>query len=80
MVKSYVERVDERVMDAVIRAQGHVSKMMPSDTTLQSVLNSSFMALTPELQVQLVEMMGTEWYLDLAAKIEKQLRKFDGVL
>lgn len=76
-MKSFAERLDVAVMDAAIKVQTAVSKAIPIDIQLESLIQMSFARLTPEQQVQIVEQMGADWYLKVAARIEKRFSEID---
>ena len=75
--ESYAEKLEGMVMDAAIKFQLKLNEAMPLDVRLESVMMSTFEALTPEEQIQLVDTIGPEDYLKLAAKIEKLLAPID---
>ncbi len=61
----------------MVRASAVIDELYPPDTILKSVLDLSFGALTPEQKKLLIEQAGPEFFLDLAAKIEKRVAKLD---
>lgn len=72
--KSWAEQVDDSVMDAVASFSEAIETVYPSDTILESMLQVSFDALTPEQQVAIVNQMGVEWYVKMAAKMQRGRR------
>ena len=76
-MSNFVNRLDEKIFDAVLRAQDVVSALVPRTAIIETFLQTSFEELTPEQQVQIVETMGPEWYLRIAKRMEKRLREID---
>ena len=76
----YVEKLDQAIFDAVIKLTGVVTSQLPTSAQLQSVIRLSFELLTPEQKKIIVEQAGPEWYLALAARIEKELHLVDKVV
>jgi len=74
MSKSYIDILQDLYINQLIRMKGLVSILIPSDTVIKSSLIRSFQQLTPERQAQIVEQLGPDWYIEMAAKIERQLR------
>jgi hypothetical protein len=66
------EKIDQVVFDTVLKWTETIEKMFPTDTVLESVLLTSFNRLTPEQRVYIVDNLGTEWYIKLAARLEKR--------
>ena len=72
--KSWAEEVDDSVMDAVASFSDAIEVVYPAETILQSMLQASFEALTPEQKLAIVNQMGVEWYVKMAAKMQRGSR------
>lgn len=75
--KSFVEKMEETIDRAFATVNSTVDKMFPEDAILNSILDLSFEALPPEQKKLLLEQAGPEFFLDLAAKIEKRVAKLE---
>ena len=72
--KSWAEQIDDSVMDATASISDAIETVYPSDTILQSMLQVSFEALTPEQKLAIVNQMGVEWYVKMAADMQRRSR------
>ncbi len=78
MAKSnFIESLDDKIFNAVLRANSIVQTRMPITAIIESFLQTSFESMTPEQQVQILTDLGPEWYLPIAARMEKRIRKID---
>ena len=75
--KSFVERMEETTDRAFATVSNAVNEMYPEDVILKSILDLSFEVLTPEQKKALLEQAGPEFFLELVAKIEKRVAKFE---
>lgn len=75
--KSFVEKMEETIDRAFATVNKTVDKMYPEDAMLNSILDLSFEVLPPDQKKLLLEQVGAEFFLELAAKIEKRVAKFE---
>jgi hypothetical protein len=69
--KSYVNMIDEAIVQGVATVQEAVEKVYPEDAVIESLLFESFNRLSPQDQLLIVQEMGTEWYVKMAAKVRR---------
>ncbi len=69
--------MEETIDRAFATVNDAVDKMYPEDAILKSILDLSFEVLTPEQKKAMLEQAGPEFFLDLAAKIEKRVANFE---
>lgn len=71
---SFIERLEACVDNSLSEMYAVVDCTFPRESQIQNILVASFQALSPQEQANIVETLGTEWYLDVATKIEKRIR------
>jgi len=69
-----MEELDGIVFDALLEVNEAVTDIYPNGSVIQSTLMASYLALTPEEQVQIVEQLGADWFVKMSAKLERRLR------
>lgn len=72
---SFPELLDEIVSEALFEVYSVVQDVMPTNSVIETTLMSSYTRLTPQEQLQIVEMLGADWFLKLSTRIEKRLRQ-----
>lgn len=72
--KAFPEVLDEALMGAFEHLIESVEEVYPEDAVVMSLVYSSFYRLTPQQQDQIIQQMGTEWYLEMAAKAQRHMR------
>jgi len=78
MVKeSYPEKLDNYIFDAVLKVRGHILETYPEDALINSMVRQSFITMQPMEQVQIVDKLGPDWMVKIAAEVEKKLGEID---
>ena len=77
MNQSYPEKLDEAIFDAVLKVRGSIIETYPEDTIIASIMRASYTAMQPQEQLQILESLGPDWMVEIAAKIEKKLSAID---
>jgi hypothetical protein len=75
--KPYAEKLDDSIFDALLKIREHVLSTYPEDTLLDSMVRQSFVAMQPQEQMEIVQNLGPDWMVKVAAKIEKKLGEID---
>ena len=76
-MKSFPEQLDESIFDATLAIMDAFNSVYPSDTRIITFLKASFDKLTPEQRVNIVQQYGAEWYVKLAAEVQRRQRQID---
>ena len=72
--KSFIEEADEIIGDTIYDLSEVVNEVLPAKSMIQTTLMLTYQQMTPEQQLDIVEKVGTDWFLKLSARVEKQLR------
>lgn len=75
--QSYPEKLDDAVFDAVLKVRGSIMSTYPEDSMIDSIMRASYTAMQPQEQLQILESLGPDWMVEIAAKIEKKLSEID---
>ena len=75
--KSYPEKLDEAIFDALLKVRGLIMETYPEDTMLDSMMRASYVAMPPQEQLQILENLGPDWMVEVGSKIEKKLSEID---
>ena len=75
--KSYPEKLDESIFNAVLRVRGTVLNTYPDDSLINSLMRASYVAMPPQEQLQVLENLGPDWMVEVGSKIEKKLAEID---
>ena len=49
----------------------------PEDSMIESILRMSYVTMTPQEQIKILENLGPDWIVKIAAKVEKKLAEID---
>jgi|TARA_R110002110_G_scaffold8146_5_gene40835 hypothetical protein len=75
--ESYPEKLDNKIFDAILRLRKNIMETYPEDAMIDSILRASYVGMQPEQQLQIVEQLGPDWMVEIAAKLEKKLTQID---
>jgi hypothetical protein len=75
--EAYPEKLDNHIFDAVLKVRGHILDRYPEDALISSMVRQSFITMQPMEQVQIVDKLGPDWMVKIAAKVEKKLSEID---
>tara|TARA_R110000765_G_scaffold57133_1_gene112269 strand:+ start:211 stop:456 length:246 start_codon:yes stop_codon:yes gene_type:complete len=75
--KSYPEKLDDFIFDSILKTRKKILEKYPEDVMLESILRQSFVSMPPQEQLNIVENLGPDWIVKIAAKVEKKLSEID---
>ena len=74
---SYPERLDNAIFDSILKVRERIMLTYPEDAMVDSIMRAGYTAMQPQEQMQILENLGPDWMVDIAAKIEKKMSEID---
>ena len=75
--KPFPEKLDDFVFDSILKTRGKVLDKYPEDSIIESILRMSYVSMPPQEQINVIENLGPDWIVKIAAKVEKKLAEID---
>tara|TARA_X000001036_G_C20471006_1_gene721536 strand:+ start:120 stop:368 length:249 start_codon:yes stop_codon:yes gene_type:complete len=75
--ESFPEKLDDKIFDAVLKVRATILETYPEDTMIDSMIRGSYLALQPQQQLEILDSVGPDWMVEVAAKLEKKLAEID---
>ena len=75
--ESYPERLDNSIFDSIHKVRERIMLTYPEDAMVDSIMRAGYTAMQPQEQMQILENLGPDWMVDIAAKIEKKMSEID---
>jgi len=75
--KSFPEKIDDFVFDSVLRVRAKILETYPEDTLIDSMMRSTYVAMSPEEKANIIQNLGPDWLVKISAEIEKKLTQID---
>tara|TARA_R110000824_G_scaffold248048_2_gene437164 strand:- start:199 stop:450 length:252 start_codon:yes stop_codon:yes gene_type:complete len=75
--KPFPEKLDDFVFDSILKTRGKILDKYPEDSMIESILRMSYVTMTPQEQIKILENLGPDWIVKIAAKVEKKLAEID---
>ena len=75
--KSFPEKIDDFVFDSVFRVRAKILETYPEDTLIDSMMRSTYVAMSPEEKANIIQNLGPDWLVKISAEIEKKLTQID---
>jgi len=75
--KTFPEKLDDFVFDSILKTRGKILEKYPEDSMIESILRMSYISMPPQEQVNVLENLGPDWIVKIAAKVEKKLSEID---
>ena len=75
--KSFPEKIDDFVFDSVLRVRAKILETYPEDTLIDSMMRSTYVAMSPEEKANIIQNLGPDWLVKISAEIEKKLTRID---
>ena len=75
--KSFPEKIDDFVFDSVLRVRAKILETYPEDTLIDSMMRSTYVAMSPEEKANIIQNLGPDWLVKISAEIEKKLTQKD---
>ena len=75
--ESFPEKLDNSIFDSILKVRERVILTYPEDAMIDSIMRAGYTAMKPEEQMQILDNLGPDWIVGIAAKIEKKLSEID---